>query len=85
MAVFAMTLVAMMMMTTADAAQKIMKIVFLGHRHIMCDQGIYGTHVQLDQTNLISGSTDFFQNLKGQSVGKKENKKNPHFFALALT
>ena len=27
--------------------------------------------VILGQTNLISGSTDFYQNLKGQSVGKK--------------
>ena len=78
MAAFAMTLVAMMMMTTADAAQKITKIVFLGHRHIMCDQGIYGTHVQLDQTNLISGSTDFFQNLKGWSE-KRKIKKSPIF------
>ena len=39
----------------------------------------------LGQTNLISGSTDFFQNLKGRSVGKKRKiKKNPQFFALAL-
>ena len=40
----------------------------------------------LGQTNLISGSMDFFQNLKGQLVGKKKEskKKNPQFFALAL-
>ena len=37
----------------------------------------------LGQTNLISGSTDFFQNLKGRSE-KEENKKNAQFFALAL-
>ena len=39
----------------------------------------------LGQTNLISGSTDFFSKFEG-SVGrkKKENKKNPQFFALAL-
>ena len=36
----------------------------------------------LGQTNLISGSTDSFQNLKGRSE-KKENK-NAQFFALAL-
>ena len=42
-------------------------------------------HSNLGQVNLISGSTDFFQNLKGQSVGKKRKiKKNPQFFALAL-
>ena len=41
--------------------------------------------LRLGQTNLISGSTDFFQNLKGRSVGKKRKiKKNPQFFALAL-
>ena len=39
----------------------------------------------LGQTNLISGSMDVFQNLKGRSVGKKRKiKKNPQFFALAL-
>ena len=41
--------------------------------------------IVLGQTNLISGSTDFFQNLKGRSVGKKRKiKKNPQFFALVL-
>ena len=37
--------------------------------------------VILGQTNLISGSTDFFQNLKGRSVGKKRKikKKSPIF------
>ena len=40
----------------------------------------FPTERLLDQTNLISGSTDFFQNLKGRSVGKKENKKKmPNF------
>ena len=37
------------------------------------------------QTNLITGSTNLFQNLKGRSVGKKRKiKKNPQFFVLAL-
>ena len=41
--------------------------------------------INLGQTNLISGSTDIFQNLKGRSVGKKKKiKKNPQIFALAL-
>ena len=36
--------------------------------------------INLGQTNLISGSMDFFQNLKGQSVGKKRKiKKIPNF------
>ena len=37
--------------------------------------------LKLGQTNLISGSTDFFQNLKGRSVGKKRKirKKIPNF------
>ena len=37
--------------------------------------------IVLGQTNLISGSTDFFQNLKGRSVGKKRKikKKSPIF------
>ena len=34
------------------------------------------TELLLGQTILISGSTDFFQNLKGRSFGKKENKPN---------
>ena len=39
----------------------------------------------LGQTNLISGSTDFFSKFEG-SVGrtKRKIKKNPQFFALAL-
>ena len=39
--------------------------------------------LKLGQTNLISGSTDFFQNLKGWSVGKKkENKKKSPIFCI---
>ena len=40
----------------------------------------------LGQTNLISGSTDFFQNLKGRSVGreKKENKKKSPIFCVGF-
>ena len=35
----------------------------------------------LGQTNLTSGSTDYFQNLKGRLVGKKkENKKKSPIF-----
>ena len=40
----------------------------------------------LGQTNLISGSTDVFQNLKGGSVGrkKKENKKKSPIFCVGF-
>ena len=41
--------------------------------------------INLGQTNLISGSTDFFQNLKGRSVGKKkENKKKSPNFCVGI-
>ena len=42
-------------------------------------------HSNLGQANLISGSTDFFQNLKCQSVGKKkENKKKSPIFCIGF-
>ena len=38
----------------------------------------------LGQTNLISGSTDFFEIWRVGRSEKKEYKKNPQFFVLAL-
>ena len=55
------------------------------HFHSWIDYNGVTLLVELGQTNLISGSMNFFQNLKGLSVGEKRQnkKKNPQYFELA--